>query len=179
LNQDAALGQFGTDPDGKSSADAKPLVRTFSGDYDAPQFTMKTLFAVTFDKEEPPHLCIANSEIEARYMTLERLRELELSIRGELLVEKEGIYPNIDDFERLYSLRRNSHDPMSGLGGTLFGTSEIEWKTVCQSPPGTIWTLVENDEMWWVSPGIHFVNRLGYLLTNEERIGDEIQYLYE
>jgi len=30
-----------------------------------------------------------------------------------------------------------------------------------------------------VSPGIHFVNRLGYLLTNEERIGDEIQYLYE
>ena len=74
---------------------------------------MKTLFAVTFDKEEPPHLCIADSEIEARYMTLERVAELELSIRGELLVEKEGIYPNIEDFERLYSLRRNSHDPMS------------------------------------------------------------------
>ena len=140
---------------------------------------MKTLFAVTFDNEKPPHFCVADDENEARDLTLERVAELEFSIHGELLVENEGTYQNIEDFERLYSLRSNSHDSMSELGGTLFGTSEIEWNTISQSPPATIWTLVESDEIWWISPGIHFVDRLGYLLTNEERIGDEIQYLYE
>jgi hypothetical protein len=140
---------------------------------------MKTLFAVTFDKEEPEYLCTADNENEARYLTLERAAELEFSIRGELLVTNEGTYPDFEDFERLYSLRRNSHDQMSGLGGTLFAASGIEWDTVSQSPPGTIWTLIESDDIWWISPGIHFVNRLGYLLTNEERVGDYIQYLYE
>jgi hypothetical protein len=140
---------------------------------------MKTLFAVTFDNEELPHICQADNEDEARFLTLEWAAEHDFSIQCELSVKIEGAYPDIEDFERLYSLRRNSHDSMAGLGGALFGTNGIEWETVRNSPPGAIWTLIESDEIWWVSPGIHFVNRLGYLLTNEERIDDETHYLYE
>lgn len=140
---------------------------------------MKKLYAVTFSNEEPPHLCVAYDEGEARELALQRAMDLELSIGGELLVDFEGTYPDFDDFERHYSLRRNSYDPMAGLGGTLFGATGIEWDAVSQCSPSAVWTLLESEDLWWISPGFHFVNRLGYLLTNEERVGDEPDYLYE
>jgi hypothetical protein len=140
---------------------------------------VKTLYAVNFDQDEPPHLCVADSEDEAREITLEYAADMEIPVGDSLQVDSEGTYPDLRDFERSYSLRRNPYDPMAGLGGTLFGWDGIEWDTVSQSPAGTIWTLLESDGIWWIGPGIHFVNRLGYLLTNEERVGDEVDYLYE
>jgi hypothetical protein len=140
---------------------------------------VKTLYAVTFDQEEPPHFCVADSEDEARDVALWYLAELEIPVRDGLLVDCEGSYPDFEDFERCYSFRRNPYDPMAGLGGMLFGATGIEWDTVSKSPPGTIWTLLESEGIWWIGPGIHIVNRLGYLLTVEERVGDEADYLYE
>jgi len=140
---------------------------------------VKTLFAVTFDNEEPPYPCVADDEDEARALTLEHAADSESSVRGEFLVKSEGTYPDIQDFELRFSLRRNPYDPMAGLGGTLFGTNGVEWDTISQSLPGTVWTLLQTDDIWWISPGLHVVNRLGYLLTKEERIGEEPDYLYE
>ena len=140
---------------------------------------MKTLFAVKYNNDESPFFCVADNEDDARYFALERLAELQYPIGGELSVASEGVYSTVEDFERLYSLRRNPYATMTELGGTLFGAAGVEWDTVRQSPPATIWTLVESDEIWWICPGIHIVNRLGYLLSNEERINDETQHLYE
>jgi hypothetical protein len=140
---------------------------------------VKTLFAVTFDNDEPPHLCVADNEDEARDLTLEHAADSEFSIRGDLMVQSEGTHPDLEDFERRYALRSNPYDPMAGLGGTLFGATGIEWDTVSHSPPGTVWTLLESDAIWWISPGFHVVNRIGYLLTTEERTAEESDYLYE
>ena len=140
---------------------------------------VKTLYAVTFDQDEPPHYCVAESEDEALSSTLSYAAELDISVLDPLLVDSEGIYADFEDFESRYSLRSNPHDPIAGLGGILFGATGIEWDAVSRSPLSTIWTLVECDGVWWISPGIHFVNRLGYLLTNEARARDERDYLYE
>ena len=143
------------------------------------KYPVKTLYAVTFDQEEPPYFCVADSEDEAREVTLQYAVDSGFPVRDNLLVNSEGTYPAFEEFERRYSLRRNPYDPIAGLGGTLFGATGIEWNAVFQSPLGTIWTLLESDGIWWITPGIHFVDRLGYLLTNEERVGDEPDYLYE
>jgi hypothetical protein len=140
---------------------------------------MKTLFAVNFDRDEVPHLCVADDEGHARDLTLQRAAEMEIPIRDQLSVNIEGTYPDFDDFEHRYSLRQNPYDPSAGLGGTLFAATGTEWETISKSPRATIWTLIESEDIWWISPGIHIVNRLGYLLTNEERTEAEPDYLYE
>jgi len=140
---------------------------------------MKTLYAVTFHPEEPEYLCIADSEHEARDLTIDHAKDYEIPITGQFLIESQETHPDLNDFQSRYTLRNNPHDSMAGLGGKIFGSNGIEWDTVRESPPGTIWTLIESDGIWWICPGIHFVDRLGYLLTEQERVEDERHYLCE
>ena len=50
--------------------------------------------------------------------------------------------------------------------GDLFDYEDIK-----QKPIEYVWTILEsgNDEdgSWYASPGIHYVNRIGYILTRE------------
>lgn len=53
-----------------------------------------------------------------------------------------------------------------GDGGCLFSAAGKEFKYVLAHNPKTIWTLVEGDEgQLVIESGMHFVNRLGYLVT--------------
>lgn len=31
--------------------------------------------------------------------------------------------------------------------------------------PATVWTMVDSDGKLWITPGFHFVNRMGYFIT--------------
>lgn len=84
-----------------------------------------------------------------------------------------------DDFELEFTPVPNHFDPDSGWGrgdgpGCLFGISPEELAFVKSQPANRIWTLLdgEDDDKMYLSTGFHFVNRIGYLITNEPFLED-------
>lgn len=75
------------------------------------------------------------------------------------------------EFERQYPLVRNHLDPHASWSfdegpGCLFGTRGDEFAFVRSQHPRTVWTLVDTDgDRHTVISGLHFVNRLGYLVS--------------
>jgi len=76
-----------------------------------------------------------------------------------------------DEFDAHYPLKPNHLNPSAGwalgdAGGCLFETHGQEFAFVKRQHPRTVWTLLdgEDGDMYLVN-GLHFVNRLGYLLS--------------
>ncbi|HEX4085783.1 MAG TPA: hypothetical protein VHY22_12795 [Chthoniobacteraceae bacterium] len=122
---------------------------------------------------------IADDEIEALNSAILRANELEIKVAKNPVAKRDGEYPSFDDFTANFSLVRNSIDPLAGLGGYLFGPLGSEGDFVRQNSPQRVWTLIESEDLWWITPGIHMVNRLGYLITHEERSAEERAFLYD
>lgn len=63
----------------------------------------------------------------------------------------------------------NHFDPDCGFdlgsGGCLFAATGVEYRHVLAQDPRTVWTLVEADGLLYIESGLHFANRLGYLVT--------------
>jgi hypothetical protein len=78
-----------------------------------------------------------------------------------------------DEFDGQYSPIPNHINPSAGWaygesGGCLFETHGEEFEYVRRYDPKKVWTLIDGDggDMYLIS-GLHFVNRVGYLLTKE------------
>jgi hypothetical protein len=76
-----------------------------------------------------------------------------------------------DEFDALYPLVPNHINPSAGWaigdgGGCLFETFGEEFAFIRRQDPRKVWTLIdgEDGDMYVVS-GLHFVNRVGYLLS--------------
>ena len=52
-----------------------------------------------------------------------------------------------------------------GGGGCLYETYGRDLAAIRAADPGQIWTVLESDGDMFIASGFHFVNRLGYLLT--------------
>lgn len=52
-----------------------------------------------------------------------------------------------------------------GDGGCLFAPSARELEFVRAQPAEKVWTIVEGDDGIEITNGMHFVNRLGYLVS--------------
>ena len=139
---------------------------------------MKRLYAVEVNPDEAPFLCIAKSSSEARKYAVARAVELELATTTRPIVSLEGQFPDFEDFHQQYSLIENRHDTIA-LGGCLFGDRHLERQEILSTPITRLWTLVQDNDIWWICPGRHYVNRLGYLITNEFRNKEEPSYLCE
>ena len=78
-----------------------------------------------------------------------------------------------DDFGEQYVLVENHIDPSAswvyGNGrGCLFETYGEEFAFVRSFDPRKVWTLVDGDDGdMYVMSGLHFVNRVGYLLSRD------------
>jgi len=65
------------------------------------------------------------------------------------------------------------------------GTGMTEVLKVARTNPNLVWTLIECDDGMYISPGYHFVNRMGYFIcqvpfTDEDiRKGDYCDRLYD
>lgn len=75
-----------------------------------------------------------------------------------------------DQFAEQYPLLLNHLNPQASWGGEqggcLFETYGEELAFVGEQDPRTVWTLIDgNDGDLCVLSGIHFVNRIGYLLS--------------
>lgn len=84
---------------------------------------------------------------------------------------------NDNDFYEQFKPVKNHIDTNASWDGCMFETYGEELEFVKAQPEKKIWTVMDSDngEMM-VGSGFHFVNRLGYLIT-EEPWDDEIQVL--
>ncbi len=67
------------------------------------------------------------------------------------------------------------------FSGTMFETygEEVMYIRECANNPefkGRIWTIVEDDNGLYYNSGFHYVNRFGYLIT-EEAVEDGTEYI--
>jgi hypothetical protein len=76
-----------------------------------------------------------------------------------------------DEFDARYPLVPNHINPNATWGscdgpGCLFETYGEEFEFVRQQDPAHVWTLVDGDDGdMYVINGLHFVNRVGYLVS--------------
>lgn len=76
-----------------------------------------------------------------------------------------------DEFDSRYPLIVNHFDPAAGWafddeGGCLFETYDPEFEFVRQQDPQRVWTFIDAaDGHLAVISGLHYVNRIGYLIS--------------
>jgi len=86
-----------------------------------------------------------------------------------------------EEFETQFPLVTNRLNPHATWGdergGCLFETYGEELAFVRRQDPRTVWTLVDGEDGdLYVLSGFHFVNRIGYLLSQEPLPdGQEVQ----
>ncbi len=96
---------------------------------------------------------------------------------------------NFEDWEITYKPMKNNLDCNAAVDGYMFETYGKEWEAVRlreQQEPGTVWTMVSVDDDhdgddaecrvgWILMDGIHYVNRLGYLITEKPFVSTDEQ----
>jgi hypothetical protein len=83
-----------------------------------------------------------------------------------------------DKFRERYTLIKNHLDENASGDGFMFETYGAEVEFIKQQPPARIWTLVDADGQSVVVAGWHYVNRLGYFLTEEDAKDECESYRY-
>lgn len=135
---------------------------------------------------EVPGYCerqvIESSDEAAAALLQERLIDEEqnpgVTINVGMITGRE-LHPGLDEFAERYTLARNHLRPNEDFpAGCMFETFGDELKFVRRQNPKTIWTLVEDDGLIWLSAGFHLVNRLGYFVTLQEWQSKDEIYLY-
>jgi hypothetical protein len=56
--------------------------------------------------------------------------------------------------------------------GTMFETYGEDLEFVARTPDEFVWTWVDGDEGTWIVNGFHWVNRIGYFVTEKELTED-------
>ena len=73
-----------------------------------------------------------------------------------------------------------SADDITAFGGCMYETFGLELDYVRKQPNNRVWTVVDTDgDDLIILAGFHFVNRLGYLVTNEEWLDEFEEYLVD
>jgi hypothetical protein len=71
-------------------------------------------------------------------------------------------------------------DDMCSFGGCMYETFGEELEYVKAQPNKRIWTIVDTDgDDLIVIAGFHFVNRFGYLITDEEWSDENEEYIFD
>lgn len=89
-----------------------------------------------------------------------------------------------DEFDSQYPLVVNHLNPSAGWAfddqiGCLFETYGPEFEFVRQQDPRRVWTFVDaEDGHLAVTSGLHFVNRIGYLISQAALPNDQEVYIH-
>jgi len=85
------------------------------------------------------------------------------------------IFLTENEFDKQYPLRRNHFDPNAGWGtetdgeGCLFEAYGEEIEFVRKQDPATVWTGVDSDEGPLLLSGLHYCDRIGFLVSTKPR----------
>ena len=84
----------------------------------------------------------------------------------------------IDDFEKKYTLVKNHLDEHASFDGCMFETHGEELEYVLEQVKGNkVWTVIDCSGWYGITAGYHWVNRLGYLITEESWMDDSEEYV--
>ena len=72
------------------------------------------------------------------------------------------------EFDAKYPLIKNHLDENALWDGCMFETYGEEVEFVCKANPKTIWTWIDGEGGDLVVAGYHYVNRIGYLISEVE-----------
>lgn len=81
-----------------------------------------------------------------------------------MMEQKEMTY---DDFLEKYTPIKNHICKTAPLDGCMFETIREEYEFVKNQDPKNVWTLIDCDGWYGIAAGFHFINRLGYVITEE------------
>ena len=79
------------------------------------------------------------------------------------------------EFFRPYRHPKASHDIWGGHGLETFGR---DFELVCHHDPSYVWTVVDGSDVdsQWIVPGVHFVNRVCYLITEVPHDSIDVEF---
>jgi hypothetical protein len=81
-----------------------------------------------------------------------------------------------EEFVERYKPKKNHLDEDASYDGYLFETYGEEIDFVKQQPSENIWTLLDCDGKLILSSGWHYVNRMGYVVT-EIPVGKDVEFI--
>lgn len=70
-----------------------------------------------------------------------------------------------EDWIETYKPIQNPIDSHACFEGTLIETFGEEREFIRTQPDNQIWTLIDEDDDMFILTGFHFVNRMGYFIT--------------
>jgi hypothetical protein len=70
-------------------------------------------------------------------------------------------------------------DDIAPFGGCMYETYGEEYEYLKKQPNKRIWTIIDEEDELYVIAGLHFVNRMGYLVTDEEWVDENETYLVD
>lgn len=77
-----------------------------------------------------------------------------------------------DDFFEKYTTMDNPFTEGGSYDNKWFETYGEEYGVIqkaAETKPGTVWTVIDNNDGWFgIVAGWHYINRMGYFLTEEE-----------
>jgi len=77
-----------------------------------------------------------------------------------------------DDFLKKYEPHKNHFDLNAAHDGCMFETygPELEYvREIVKQNPKTVWTIIDDNSGWYgIIAGMHWINRMGYLITKQE-----------
>jgi hypothetical protein len=88
-------------------------------------------------------------------------------------------YPTWEEFEAQFKPVTNHFDTNASFDGQMFETYGDELKFVHAQPPEHVWTIVEDGtgDLPWIIPDFYFVNRIGYIVTENPWQEDQADFL--
>jgi hypothetical protein len=163
----------------KSELRSKRAIETNGASDQSHGGTMKAVYDVALNADELPLMIVAESSGVAEAEALERATELEIMPDHRPRITFQGVFPDWRDFVKKYQPLPNPFDRMAACDSCLYGASGREWEAIRDTPTEHVWTVLESDDQWWIAPGKHFVNRLGYLIATVPHVPGESDYIYD
>ena len=89
-----------------------------------------------------------------------------------------------EDFDKLYTydntVKSTVFDPESQAGMLeTFGDDLKLVMNIANKTPLRVWTMVDGDYGMYLLQGLHYVNRIYYVITNEEAQSEDEEYLID
>lgn len=85
-------------------------------------------------------------------------------------MEAKQVIMTEDEFYEKFNLVKNHIEENAAFDGAMFetyGPEEEFIRKTAQETPSKVWTIIDCDGKLYYSSGFHYVDRLGYLITEE------------
>lgn len=89
---------------------------------------------------------------------------------------KSTITMTYEEWLEKFKPMKNPTDPDAPFDGCLIDTSKEEMAFVAEQNRLKVWTLLESDGVMHIGEGVHFVNRMGYFVTEVPRLRPDQQF---